>query len=425
MTALFSLAIFVGVYALIISDRIHRTLAALLGATLVLVLRLLTQDRAFELIDLNVIFLLVGTMVIANIVAKTGIFRWLAVESLRRAEGRPYLLLVATSVITAVVSAFLNNVTVVMLLAPITLMIADRLRISPIPFLVSQVIASNIGGAATLIGDPPNILIGSSFGRGFGDFVVQLAPVAIVSLVGYLGLARWLFRQELGKAKGGLGREEIERLVAEERKIEDPRLMRVSGAVLGLTVAGFLAARPLGVGDATVALAGAVVLLIAAREDVAEVLRDVEWPTLFFFVGLFVVVGAVVDAGVLTATATWMGGLTGGNVGATAFLVLWLSAAVSAIADNIPYTVATIPVVHDLGRSIPVDPLIWALSLGANFGGNATLIGASANIVVASLSEAKGHRISFVTYLRYGIPATLVTMLAATLDVWVRYIAIR
>ena len=415
-------AAFVGIYALIVSEKIHRTLAALLGASVVILLGLVSQDRAFEHVDFNVIFLLTGMMIIANIMAKTGIFQWIAVEAVKRAEGRPYRLLVATSLITAVVSAFLDNVTTVVLLTPITFFVAERLRISPVPFLVSQVIASNIGGTATLIGDPPNIIIGSRFGKDFGDFVVNLTPTIIVAFVAYIAFARWLFRKELSAASAALDPADIERLVAEERKIEDPRLMRISAAVLILTIVGFLVARPLGLGGATIAITGAVVLMIAAREDVHDVLREVEWTTLFFFIGLFIVVGAVVDAGLIRALAERALALTGGNVGVAAFLVLWMSGIISAVVDNIPYTITMIPLVQDLGRSMTVEPLIWALSLGANLGGNATVIGASANVVVASMSETRGYPITFRQYLRYGVPATLVTMIVATVDIWVRYL---
>jgi len=415
-------AAFVGIYALIVSEKIHRTLAALLGASVVILLGLVSQDRAFEHVDFNVIFLLTGMMIIANIMAKTGIFQWIAVEAVKRAEGRPYRLLVATSLITAVVSAFLDNVTTVVLLTPITFFVAERLRISPVPFLVSQVIASNIGGTATLIGDPPNIIIGSRFGKDFGDFVVNLTPTIVVAFVAYIAFARWLFRKELSAASAALDPADIERLVAEERKIEDPRLMRISAAVLILTIVGFLVARPLGLGGATIAITGAVVLMIAAREDVHDVLREVEWTTLFFFIGLFIVVGAVVDAGLIRALAERALALTGGNVGVAAFLVLWMSGIISAVVDNIPYTITMIPLVQDLGRSMTVEPLIWALSLGANLGGNATVIGASANVVVASMSETRGYPITFRQYLRYGVPATLVTMIVATVDIWVRYL---
>ena len=421
-SALLAGGLFVGVYALIVTERIHRTLAALLGASAVILLGLVTQERAFEHVDFNVIFLLTGMMIIANIMAKTGIFQWIAVEAVRRAQGRPYRLLVATSLITAVVSAFLDNVTTVVLLTPITFFVAQRLRISPIPFLVSQVIASNIGGTATLIGDPPNIIIGSRLGKDFGDFVVNLTPTILVALAAYLAFARWLFRRELSEAQAALEPEDVARLIAEERKIEDPHLMRISAVVLALTVAGFLVARPLGLGGATIAITGAVVLMIAAGEDVHDVLREVEWPTLFFFIGLFIVVGAVTDAGLIRLVAEGALGLTGRNVGIASFLILWMSGIISAIVDNIPYTITMIPLVQQLGQQMRIEPLVWALALGANLGGNATVIGASANVVVASMSETRGHPITFRAYLRYGVPATLVTMVVATVDIWVRYL---
>ncbi len=420
--ALVAVGVFVVVYGLIVSDRIDRTLAAMVGASALILLRVLDQDEAFAYVSFNVIFLLVGMMIIANILAKTGVFQWLAVEAVRRSGGRPYRLLVLTSVVTAVVSAFLDNVTTVVLMTPVTFFIAQRLRTSPIPFLISQVIASNIGGTATLIGDPPNILIGSAFGQDFGAFLLNTLPASAIALAVYLVQARWLFRRELALAAGALGPDDIARLVREERRIADPRLMRISLSVMAFTIVGFLAARPLGLGSATVALTGAFVLMIVAREDVNEVLRSVSWSTLFFFLGLFIVVGALVKTGVIAALAQGALGLTGTNVPAATLLVLWMSGFLSAIVDNIPYTATMIPLVQELGRTLDVNPLIWALSLGANFGGNATVIGASANVVVANMSGARGHPIGFRPYLRYGVPATLVTMLVSTVDLWLRYL---
>jgi Na+/H+ antiporter NhaD/arsenite permease-like protein len=423
--ALLAGGIFLAIYALIVTEKIHRTLAALLGASLVILLGILDQHEAYEFIDFNVIFLLAGMMIIANIMAKTGVFQWLAVEAVRRAQGRPYMLLVLTSLITAVASAFLDNVTTVVLTTPITFFVAQRLGTSPVPFLISQVLASNIGGAATLIGDPPNILIGSAFDKDFNDFLVNMAPACVVALVLYLGFARWLFRGDLARATTALEPDDIERLVSEERRIADPRLMRISLGVMALTILGFLLSRPLGLEGATIALTGAVALMIVAREDVHEVLKTVEWSTLFFFIGLFIVVGGVVKAGIIAALAQAVLDFTGGNVEAAALIVLWMSAVVSAIVDNIPYTATMIPLVQGLGASIDVTPLIWALALGANLGGNATVIGASANVVVASMSEARGYPISFLYYLRFGVPATLLTMVVATIDVWLRYLVLR
>jgi Na+/H+ antiporter NhaD/arsenite permease-like protein len=414
--------VFLAIYALIVTEKIHRTLAALLGASLMILLKIVDQREAFAYVDFNVIFLLAGMMIIANITAKTGVFQWIAVEAVRRAGGRPYALLVLTSLITAVVSAFLDNVTTVVLLTPVVFFIAQRLEISPVPFLISQVIASNIGGTATLIGDPPNIIIGSQMGKDFNDFLVNLAPAAAAALVVYLFLARWLFRSELRAAATVLDADDIQRLVDEERRIANPRLMRISAVVLGFTILGFLLSRLLGLEGATIALTGAVVLMIVAREDVHEILKTVEWPTLFFFVGLFIVVGGVVKTGIISDLAHAVLALTGGRADVAALVVLWMSGIISAIVDNIPYTITMVPLVQELGHTVNVEPLIWALALGANLGGNATVVGASANVVVASMSEARGYPITFVSYLRYGVPATLATMIVATVDIWLRYI---
>ena len=420
-----AVAVFLVVYALIVSERIHRTLAALLGAVVVIGLGLISQHEAFsqEVVDFNVIFLLAGMMIIANILGKTGIFQWLAVEAVRRAEGRPYRALVLVSLITAIASAVLDNVTAVVLMTPVTFFIAQRLGMSPVPFLVSQILASNIGGTATLIGDPPNIIVGSRLGKDFSDFLINAAPPAIASLVLYLAFARWLFARDLANATVALEPDDIARLVAAERKIEDPRLMRIGLAVLGATIVGFLLARPLGLEGATIALGGAVLLMILAREDVHEVLKEVEWSTLFFFIGLFIVVGAVVKTGIIAELARQAIAVTGGRPDLITMLVLWMSAVLSAIVDNIPYTIAMIPLVEELGRSVPIDPVIWALVLGADLGGNATIVGASANVVVSSMSEARGHPIGFVGYLRYGVPATILTMLVSTVYLWLRFFA--
>ena len=416
--------LFIAIYALIVTEKIHRTLAALLGAVLAILLKLVDQQEAFAYVDFNVIFLLIGMMIIANIMAKTGIFQWIAVEAVRRAQGRPYRLLVLTSVVTAVVSAFLDNVTTVVLLTPIIFFVAQRLKTSPVPFLISQVIASNIGGTATLIGDPPNIIIGSQMGKDFNDFLVNLTPTVTVALIAYLAFARWLFRTDLRVAEAALDPDDIRGLIEDERKITDVRLMRISVAIMALAIVGFLLSRPLGLEGATIAISAAVLLMIAARQDVREILNTVEWPTLFFFIGLFIVVGAVTKAGLISDLAHGVLALTGSRTDVAALAVLWMSGIISAIVDNIPYTVTMIPLVQEMGHTLNVEPLIWALALGANLGGNATVVGASANVVVASMSEARGHPITFAQYLRYGVPATLATMVVATIDIWLRYLVL-
>ncbi len=415
---------FVVVYVLIVSERLHRTLAALLGAVVVIATGVLSQHEAFsaEVVDFNVIFLLAGMMVIANILGKTGIFQWLAVEAVRRTAGNPYRVLVLISLITAIASAVLDNVTTVVLITPVAFFISRSLKIPPAPLLISVILSSNIGGTATLIGDPPNLIVGSRLGKDFGDFLLNAGPAALASLVAYLVFARWLFRREIAAAPRRLAAADVAALVRAERKIADPRLMRVGVGVLAATIVGFILARPLGLEAATVALAGAVVLIILAKEDVHEILKSVEWSTLFFFIGLFIVVGAIVKVGLISDLARAVIGVTGGRTDVAALLVLWMSAVLSAIVDNIPYTITMVPLIEELGRTVQVEPLVWALVLGADMGGNATIIGASANVVVSSMAEAEGHPISFGAYLRYGVPATFLTMVICTIDIWLRYL---
>jgi len=413
------LAVFVATYALIVTERVHKTIAALAGGMAMILLGVVDQDRAFEEIDFNVIFLLAGMMILAGILRQTGIFGWLAVRSARLARGEPYRLLVVLSLITAVASAFLDNVTTVVLVGPITLFLAARLGMSPMPFIVSEILASNIGGAATLIGDPPNLLIGSAADLGFDAFLFHMAPLSALLLALYLVAARWLFRNDL-KADPAL-REGLLQL-DEREMITNPRLLRSSLIVLGGTLIGFLLHGPLHLEPATVALTGAVVLMVVAQQSPDEVLREVEWPTLFFFIGLFMLVAGVIEIGLIQAVADAIVALTGNALGPTSVLLLWMSATLSGLVDNIPYTATMIPVVEQLAGGHESDALWWALAIGADLGGNATIIGASANVILAGMAEREGHPISFGKFLRYGLPVTIATMLVATGYVWVRYL---
>jgi Na+/H+ antiporter NhaD/arsenite permease-like protein len=419
LQAVAGLAIFGVTYLLIATERMHKTLAALAGGIAMVLLGIVSQEEAFEEIDFNVIFLLAGMMILAGIVRKTGVFGWIAVRAARLAGGDPYRILVILSVITAVASAFLDNVTTVVLVGPITLFLAARLGMNPFPFLMSEILASNIGGAATLIGDPPNILIGSAAGLDFGAFLVNMAPLSAVLLAIYLVAARWLFR-DLLTADPELRDSLLE--LNEREMITDPPLLRRSLAVLGLTLVGFLFHGALGLEAATVALTGAVVLMVVARESPDEVLRDVEWPTLFFFIGLFMLVAGVIEIGLIDAVADGIGTVTGGALAGTSLLVLWLSAILSGIIDNIPYTATMIPVVEQLAGGQPNDAIWWALAIGADLGGNATIIGASANVILAGMAEREGHPIRFGQFLRYGLPVTAGTMVIATAYVWLRYL---
>jgi Na+/H+ antiporter NhaD/arsenite permease-like protein len=412
--------LFLITYALIATDRVDKTVAALLGGLLMVALGIVPQHEAFAAIDLNVIFLLVGMMVLAYVLGRTGFFALVGIRTAKLAGGRPYVLMVLLAAITAVLSAFLDNVTTVVLLAPVTLYVASVLQVSPVPFLITLIFASNVGGTATLIGDPPNILIGSAAGLDFGAFLTNLGPIALIVFGALLVMVRVLFHGDL--AVNEAVREAVTEL-DEREVISDARTMRLALIVIGGTVVGFLVHGPLGLEPATIALLGATVLLLVGRVEVGPVLREVEWPTLFFFIGLFLLVEGVVRVGIIGGVADAMVSATGGNTSVTIISLLWLSGVASAIVDNIPYTATMIPLVRDLGeQGVPIEPAWWALALGADLGGNATIVGASANVIVVSLAARAGHPISFREFLRYGLPVTAVSLLLATGYVWVRYL---
>jgi Na+/H+ antiporter NhaD/arsenite permease-like protein len=411
--------IFLVAYALIATERFDRTLAALLGGLLVVALGVIDQEQAFAAIDFNVIFLLVGMMVLAGGLGRTGLFEWLAIRSVKLSRGEPLRLLVILALVTAVLSAFLDNVTTVILVVPVTLSVAGSLRISPYPFLISQILASNIGGTATLIGDPPNILIGSAAGLDFGAFLVDLGPVVVLVFVTFLVTMRVMFGPSLG-----VEHEDREAVLAmnEREAIRDRTLLIRGLVIVGFTMVGFLLHKPLGLEAATVALLGATALLLAGRIDPHEAFRDVEWSTLFFFVGLFMLVEAVVHVGIIGGVADALAEAAGGNGGLATMALLWFSALASAIVDNIPYTATAIPVVERLAQSgLPAQPLWWALALGACLGGNLTIVGASANVVVANMSARAGYRISFLDFLKYGSIVVVESLVISSAYLWLRY----
>jgi len=413
-------AIFVVAYVLIALERLDRTLVALLAGLGVIALGILDQHEAFEAIDLNVIFLLAGMMVIASIVAQTGFFEWLAIRSVRLSRGDPLRLLLILCAVTALLSAFLDNVTTVVLMTPITLSVAGRLGISPIPYLVSQILASNIGGTATLIGDPPNILIGSAADLDFAAFLVNLGPVVAIVFVVFVGLMVLLFRGEL---QVPTARREAALEATEGRTITNEPLLRRALVVVGLTVVGFLFHGALGLEAATIALFGATLLMLVGRIEPHEAFREIEWSTLFFFVGLFVLVAAVVHVGIVEGVADRLADATRGDVALASISLLWFSAIASAIVDNIPYTATAIPVVQRLvADGLAAEPLWWSLALGACLGGNLTIVGASANVVVANLAARSGQPIGFLQFFRYGLIVVLASLAISTVYVVVRYL---
>jgi Na+/H+ antiporter NhaD/arsenite permease-like protein len=412
--------IFLVAYALIASERVDRTIVALIAGLLVIVLGVIDQQEAFAAIDLNVIFLLIGMMVIASGLARTGFFEWLAIRSLRLSRGEPFRLLLILSIVTAILSAFLDNVTTVVLMTPITLSVARRLGISAVPYLIAQILASNIGGTATLIGDPPNIMIGSAAGLGFGAFIANLGPVTVLVFAAYVAIMAIAFR---GSLQVPSHRREAALELTESGTITDRRLLVRALLVTGFTIVGFLSSSVLGLEAATVAMLGATVMLLVGGLDPHETFREVEWSTLFFFIGLFILVEAIVHVGIVGGIADRLAEATGGDVALASISLLWFSAIASAIVDNIPYTATAIPVVERLvGLGLPAEPLWWSLALGACLGGNLTIVGASANVVVVNLASRSGHPIRFGEFLRYGAAVVLASLVISTAYVWIRYL---
>jgi Na+/H+ antiporter NhaD/arsenite permease-like protein len=434
-------AIFVCAYAAIVSEKIHKTKVAMFGAALTLAAKVLTQHDALHDIDLgvdwNVIFLLISMMIIVNIMTKTGVFQYVAVKSAKIGRGDPFAIMVIFAVVTAVASAFLDNVTTVLLLAPVTLLVARELEIDPVPYLITEAIASNIGGTATLIGDPPNIMIASKAGLDFMDFLVHLAPAIIVIMVVWMVLWKIVFGKRLS-----VGEAQKARILAmnENALIKDAALLKKSGLILGLTILGFMLHGFLGYEPATIALLGASTLLLVSGEDPQKVLEEVEWPTIFFFMGLFIIIGGTVKAGLIDVFSQKVIALTHptkDSMFLLSMVMVWFSGIASAIVDNIPFVATMNPLLAELAEKVlgpatgltgtalythpTMMPVWWALALGACLGGNGTAIGASANVIVVGLSEKAGHKISFARFLKYGAPVTLMTIFLAMLYIYLRY----
>jgi Na+/H+ antiporter NhaD/arsenite permease-like protein len=424
LTAATACLIFLGAYVLIATERwATRTAAALGGAALVLALGISDAHAAFFAeetgVDWNVIFLLLGMMVIVSVMRETGVFEFLAIWAAKRAGGRPFRLMVLLIVITASASALLDNVTTVLLVAPVTILICQRLALPAVPYLIAEVFASNIGGTSTLVGDPPNIIIASRGGLTFNDFLVHLAPVVVVLLLVQVAICRWLFASAF---QADPERTEAIMALNEREAIRDRRLLVQSLVVLALVLAAFVFHPLLGYEPSVVALLGAGLLVAVTRVTTEQALQDVEWATLAFFMGLFVMVGGLVEAGVLGAVAGGIAGFAGENLPAFTGLLLWGSGLLSGIVDNIPYVASMSPVVAEIiGPDGQPQVLWWALALGADLGGNATLVGASANVVVAGIAARNGTAIGFWQFTRYGLVVAGATLAVSTLYVWLRY----
>ena len=438
-----ALVIFGIAYLVIVTERIHKTIVALSGAALMIAMGVITQDEAFYShefgVDYNVVFLLIGMMVIVNIVRGTGLFEVMAIWAAQRAQAKPFRMVVLLAVLTAVLSAMLDNVTTVLLMAPVTLAMAKRLELNPVTFLMVEAVASNIGGTATLVGDPPNIMIASKAELGYLDFLIMLGPVALVIMGVFLG-SLWLFVGRKMTVAPHLQRAVME--LQPNDAVQDRALMRRCVLLLGIVNLAFCVHGWLHLEPATIALLGASAFMLIGHgrkshdADDLTYLTEVEWKTIFFFIGLFILVGGLAKVGVIRYLADQLVTLTRGNLMGSTLVVLWGSAFLSAAVDNIPYVAAMNPLIVDLARSLhpeitdhtalvhqaDVLPLWWALALGACLGGNGTLIGASANVVIVDLARRGGYQISFWRFFALGFPVMIGSMIISTVYLWVRFL---
>jgi len=440
-----AVGIFFTAYAVIVSEKIHKTKVAMAGAALTLLTKVLTQHDALHNIDLgvdwNVIFLLISMMIMVNIMTKTGVFQYVAIKSAKIAKGDPFRVMVIFAIVTAIASALLDNVTTVLLLAPVTLLIAKELEVDPVPYLITEALASNIGGTATLIGDPPNIMIASKAGFAFMDFIYNLSPVIIITMIVWMLVWRVVFAKRLHVSQALK-----DRIMAmdENALIKDAKLLKLSGAIMGLTILGFVLHGFFHYEPATVALGGAALLLLLSGEDPHHVLAEVEWSTIFFFIGLFIIIGGTVKVGFIEMLSRQMIDLTAPtptDMFTLSMVMVWFSAIASAIVDNIPYVATMNPLLIDMAEKVlgpatglkgfelyqhpTMLPVWWALALGACLGGNGTAIGASANVIVVGMSEKAGHKITFVRFMKYGMPVMFLTVAVSAVYLYVRYYVLK
>lgn len=420
-TLLIAVLIFITTYVLIISEKIHRTVLAMTGAVLMILLGVLNQEQALHGVDFNTLGLLIGMMVVVGIAKDSGMFQFVAIWASKVGKGKPMPIFILLGLITAVFSAFLDNVTTVLLMVPVTFVVANNLKINPMPFLIGIILLSNIGGTATLIGDPPNILIGSAAKIPFNDFLIHLGPIVVVVTAVTLGMLAFWYRKSLVASKEA---QASIMLFKPKEAISDYKLLYKSLFVLALVLLGFFTHTITHLEGATIALSGAALLLLLTMKDPEHHLRDVEWTTIFFFIGLFVLVGGLETVGAIEYLADKLIEVTGGKPVPLTLSVLWGSAFFSAAIDNIPFVATMIPLIQNIGETgIDIGPLWWALALGADIGGNATIVGASANVVVTGMAAKQGHRIGFLPYMKVAVPMTLVALVLCTIYVYFRYLS--
>ena len=417
--------IFILMYVVIVSEKIHRTVAAMLGAVLMMLVGIMDQDTALHHVDFNTLGLLVGMMVLVGVTSHTGLFDYVAIKAAKVAKAEPRRIMVYLGIITAVFSGFLDNVNTVLLMVPVTFSITRKLHLNPMPFLLTQIIASNVGGTATLIGDPPNIMIGSAVKElTFMMFIENLAPIAIIDLIVVIILMEFIYKKGLHTTP----ELKAELMKMDEKKaLKDRKLLSRSLFVLALVILGFFTHSLIHIESSLIALSGGFLLLLLAGGShhlVETTMKSVEWATIFFFIGLFIAVGGLIETGIISDLAKEAVALTGGDVTATSLLVLWLSALVSSVLDNIPFVATMIPLIQNMGAMgvSNLEPVWWSLALGACLGGNGTLVGASANLIVAGLAAERGVKITFINYFKIGFPIMLLTIALSTVYVYIRYL---
>lgn len=423
MHTIIGVVFFILLFILISLEVANKTILSLLGAVLFITMGIIEQEAAFASVDWNVVFLLIGMMVIVGITKKTGVFQYIAIKCAKAVKGDPVKILILFSLMTAVLSALLDNVTTILILTPVIILVSVELGVRPIPYIISSALASNIGGMATLIGDPPNIMIGSAAGLGFTDFIVNLGPLVLILLIVFCGVILLFFKKELV-----VSMERRARIMDfnENASITDVPLLIKSLSVLAGVLLMFLLHGVTGLEPSTIALGGAAILmLIAGGEEVEEFFHEVEWSTIFFFIGLFMMVGGLEELGVIEFLAQKYLDMTSGDVLLTSTSLIWVSGILSALLDNIPYVATMIPLVETLGQDIGaqgIEPVWWSLAIGACLGGNGTLIGASANVVSAGISGRSGYKISFLEFTKYGIVIMFITLAISTGYVYLRFL---
>ncbi|WP_153125830.1 ArsB/NhaD family transporter [Peribacillus tepidiphilus] len=419
-----AIGIFLLTYGLIIAEKVHRTIIAMTGSLIMITVGIMTQESALHHIDFNTIGLLIGMMIIVSITGQTGVFNYIAVKATQFAKANPIRVLIMLGLVTAFGSAFLDNVTTVLLMVPVTFKITQQLKVNPIPYLITEIFASNIGGTSTMIGDPPNIMIGSAVKElTFNAFIDHLFLISFFILFVTVGILAFWYRKDL-KTTDELKEMLLKKNAREE--ITDSKLLAKCLLALTVTIGGFFLHQFVHIETATISLIGAFLLLFLTGEKYLDhALEKVEWTTLFFFIGLFVIVGGLVETGVISTLAKKTIALTGGEIVPTTFLILWVSAIASAFIDNIPFVATMIPLIKEMGNSgiQNLEPLWWSLALGACLGGNGTLIGASANLVVAGLASKEGYHISFKRFLVIGFPVMLLSIIISSIYIWFRYLS--